>query len=104
VMLAEIVACAFSLVYYAIAVYDPDQMVGVRTRLDALYFTMSTMSTVGYGDVHAVSQLARGVVVVHLTFNLVFLGVLARLLQRRLGDRVEERRQASAGSSPRDIP
>jgi voltage-gated potassium channel len=92
VMLAEIVACAFSLVYYAIAVYDADEIVGVRTRLDALYFTLSTMSTVGYGDVHAASQLARGVVTAHLAFNLVFLGVLARLLQRQIGERTGTRR------------
>jgi hypothetical protein len=102
-MLAEIVACAFSLVYYAMAVDEANQMVGIETRLDALYFTLSTMSTVGYGDVHAVSQLARGVVCVHLAFNLVFLGVLARLLQRQLVDRADARRRGTTGPSGRDI-
>ena len=103
VMLAEIVACAFSLVYYAMAVHSPDELAGVRTRVDALYFTLSTMSTVGYGDVHAVSQLARGIVCAHLAFNLFFLGVLARLLQRQVVERSRERRGEAAGPSERDI-
>ena len=85
VVLAEIVACAFSLAYYALAV-EGDHFAGLHTRLDALYFTLATMTTVGYGDVHATSQVARGVVCAQLAFNLVFLGALARLLQRRLGD------------------
>lgn len=86
VMLAEIVAFAFSMAYYSLAVAGPN-FVGLHTRLDSLYFTLTTMTTVGYGDVRATSQLARGVVCVQLVFNLVFLGALARLLQRRLGDR-----------------
>lgn len=85
VMLAEIVACAFSLAYYALATQG-DHFAGMHTRLDALYFTLATMTTVGYGDVSATSQLARGVVCAQLAFNLAFLGALARLLQHRLGD------------------
>jgi hypothetical protein len=87
VMLAEVVTCTFSLAYYSLAVHDPAQFVGIHTRLDALYFTLTTMTTVGYGDIHAAAQLARAVVCVHLTFNLVFLAVLASLVRTRLGDR-----------------
>ncbi|WP_460797414.1 potassium channel family protein [Nocardioides pacificus] len=84
VMLAEIVACAFALAYYVLATQG-DHVAGVHTRLDALYFTLTTMTTVGYGDVRATSQLARGIVCVQLAFNLAFLGALARLIQHRLG-------------------
>jgi hypothetical protein len=87
VMLAEIVACTFSLAYYSLAVHDPAQFVGIRTRLDALYFTLTTMTTVGYGDIHAAAQLARALVCVQLAFNLVFLALLAHLLRTRLGAR-----------------
>lgn len=86
-MLVELVACIFSLAYYSLAVHDQGQFVGIHTRLDALYFTLTTMTTVGYGDIHAAAQLARALVCVHLAFNLVFLGLLARLLRHRLGDR-----------------
>ncbi|MBJ7357816.1 potassium channel family protein [Nocardioides sp.] len=84
VMLAEVAVCAFALIYYSLAIHGSGQLVGVHTRLDALYFTMTTMTTVGYGDVHASGQVARAVVCVHLAFNLVFLGLLANLVRRRL--------------------
>lgn len=84
VVLAEIVACAFALAYFALATQG-DHFVGIQTRLDALYFTLTTMTTVGYGDIRATTQLARGVVCAQLAFNLVFLGALTRLLQRRMG-------------------
>lgn len=87
VMLAEIVTCTFSLAYYSLEVHDPEQFVGINSRLDALYFTLTTMTTVGYGDIHAAAQLARALVCIQLAFNLVFLAVLAHLLRSRLGDR-----------------
>lgn len=89
VILVEITACVFALSYYALSVHDHGQFVGIRTRLDALYFTLTTMTTVGYGDVHAAAQLARALVCIHLVFNLVFLGLLARLLRYRLADRTD---------------
>ena len=49
------------------------QFVGLRTRLDALYFTGITMATVGYGDIHPSGQLARGVVLVQLVYTFAFL-------------------------------
>jgi voltage-gated potassium channel len=58
----------------------PHQMAEVHTKVDALYFTVSTLGTVGFGDAHAVGQLARIVVTLQITFDLVFLAVAVRLL------------------------
>lgn len=68
----------FALVYLRLA-QAPGQFTGLATRIDALYFTMTTLTTVGYGDVHADGQVARLVVTVQLAFDLVFLGLLARI-------------------------
>ncbi|MDR6863323.1 Na+/H+-dicarboxylate symporter [Phycicoccus sp. 3266] len=59
------------------------QMVGIRTRLDALYFTLSTTATVGYGDIHPTGQLARAVASGHILFNVLLLGAVARLVTAR---------------------
>jgi voltage-gated potassium channel Kch len=80
----EIVLAAFSLSYYALAINTDGQMVGIATRLDALYFSTTTMTTVGYGDIHAAGQVARAVVTLHLAFNLVFVAVFANLVRTRL--------------------
>jgi hypothetical protein len=50
------------------------------TRTDSLYFTVTTFSTVGYGDIAAASQTARLVVVVQIVLDLILLGVGLRVL------------------------
>jgi voltage-gated potassium channel len=49
------------------------------TRTDALYFTVTTFSTVGYGDITAVSQSARLVVTAQMLLDLLALGLGIRV-------------------------
>jgi voltage-gated potassium channel len=65
----------FSTAYYLLAFAQPDQIEGLHTRTDALYFTMSTLSTVGFGDVHAAGQAARAMVTLQLAFDLLVIGI-----------------------------
>ena len=78
IMVLEVLAL-FSLTYLAIANY-PDQMNGLSTPLDALYFTMTTLMTIGFGDISAESQLARGTVLIQMFFSVVVLTASVRLL------------------------
>ncbi len=50
------------------------------TRLDALYFTITTFATVGYGDITAKSQAARAVVTGQMIIDLVLIGVIAKAI------------------------
>ncbi|KXK60035.1 ion transporter [Micromonospora rosaria] len=65
---------AFALADYVIAITAPEQFVNLRTRVDALYFALATLTTIGYGDVHAEGQFARSVVAVQMAFSI---GVIA---------------------------
>lgn len=58
----------------------PGQFTLLRTKTDSLYFNVSTLATVGFGDVHPVGQLARAAVTVQIVFNLVFLGTAVSLI------------------------
>jgi voltage-gated potassium channel len=49
------------------------------TRTDALYFTVTTFSTVGFGDITAVSQSARLVVTAQMLLDLLALGLGIRV-------------------------
>ena len=49
------------------------------TRTDSLYFTVTTFSTVGYGDITAASQTARLVVTVQIILDLLALGLGIRV-------------------------
>jgi len=83
----------FALADYVIAVSGPDQFADLGTKTDALYFALSTLTTVGYGDVHAAGQLARAVVTIQLVFNVVVVATGGSVLTRQFSARVRERRQ-----------
>ncbi len=76
----EIVLVVFSLTYFTLALHGHHEMAGLHTRVDALYFTATTIATVGYGDIHSVGQLARIVNTIQLVFDILFLAVFVRLI------------------------
>ena len=51
----------FAAVYYGFAHHAPGSVPGLRTRTDALYFSLTVTSTTGFGDIHAQSQAARAI-------------------------------------------
>jgi voltage-gated potassium channel len=77
---------------------------GLHTRMDALYFTVITVSTVGYGDVSPAGQAARAVVVVQILYNFVFLAAGTSALTRQIRGRVVRhahvRSRAAASGGP----
>jgi voltage-gated potassium channel len=50
------------------------------TRTDALYFTVTVFTTVGFGDITARSEAARVVLIVQMLADLVLLGAGVRVL------------------------
>jgi len=87
---------ALSLVVFA-ATYltlarDPGQFQGVlRTRTDALYFTVVTASTIGYGDITPVGQNARVVVMLQVLYNFVFIAAALTAFTTRMRERATTR-------------
>ena len=79
-----VVMTIFALCFLTVEQRDPSQFDGLETRLDALYFTVTTAASVGYGDVHAVGQAARAFVLVQMVFNVVFIGTAIALLSSRI--------------------
>jgi voltage-gated potassium channel len=80
----------FSSAYLALA-HSPGEFKGLHTRLDALYFTVITVSTVGYGDVAPSGQTARAIVIVQIGYNFVFLTAAASAITTQMRGRVVER-------------
>jgi hypothetical protein len=74
----------FALGYASLEQHDPGQVAGLETRLDALYFTMATLLTIGYGDVHPAGQAARALAVVQMLFNVVVLATAATTIGSRV--------------------
>jgi voltage-gated potassium channel len=75
----------------------PDQFVSLSSKTDALYFNVSTLATVGFGDVHPIGQLARAAVTLQIIFNLVFLGTAVSIISGFF--RTRARRTVPGGSA-----
>lgn len=89
-IVAGMVVFGFSSVYLAIN-RNSTQFEGMSTRLDAIYFTITTVATVGYGDVHPTGQLARALVSLQMLFDLTLLALSVRLLSAAAKERVSGR-------------
>ena len=70
----------FSTTHYLVNALNPGSYSEPMTRFDALYFTVSTFATVGFGDITAISVPARFATLVQMIGGLVLIGVVARVL------------------------
>ncbi|WP_286928741.1 MULTISPECIES: potassium channel family protein [Aeromicrobium] len=65
--------------YLSASLGDPDAFSQQLDRTDALYFTVSTFVTVGFGDIVAHSEAMRIAVTVQMILDLVVLGAVVRI-------------------------
>ena len=70
----------FASVYVATSASDADAFSEVLDHTGALYFALTTATTVGFGDIAPRSNPARIVVMVQMVANVVVIGVATRLL------------------------
>lgn len=69
----------FSATYFMMDQYSKGSFSQAMTRLDALYFTVCTFSTVGFGDITAVSEPARVITILQIVLDLVLLGLVVKV-------------------------
>jgi voltage-gated potassium channel len=80
--------CLFALLYSSMSSTDPSSFSEPLTKTDALYFTISTFATVGFGDITPVNQLARAVVSVQMIADLGALLLIAKVAFFAAGQRL----------------
>jgi voltage-gated potassium channel len=82
----------FAFTFLTISRADPQSFSESLGRVDAMYFTVSTVATVGFGDITPTSPGARIVVTFQMLFDLALLAGLVRLvvLATRTGLRRQE--------------
>jgi hypothetical protein len=89
VVLLALLVVGFSAVYYGMD-RNGTQFAGLGDRVDSIYFTVTTLGTVGFGDITPTGSAARLIVTVQILFDLVFLGVAVRVFgsaaRRRAGN------------------
>jgi hypothetical protein len=91
----------FASTYYVMERASAASFTESLTKTDALYFTVTVFSTVGFGDIAAKSEAARVVLIVQMLGDLALLGAGARILlgavRRGQQRRTDTGQQASPG-------
>ena len=82
-LLMSLSVLVFATAYQALA-QRPGELDGIATRLDALYFTLVTLATVGYGDITPHGQAARLVTILQILYTFIFLTAAATALTNHL--------------------
>jgi voltage-gated potassium channel len=70
----------FASTYFVMARLSPGSFTAPLTRTDALYFTVTVFSTVGFGDITAKTETARLVVTGQMIADLVVLGLAIKAI------------------------
>ena len=70
------------------------------TRTDALYFTVTVFSTVGFGDITPKSETARVVLIVQMLGDLAVLGAGIRVLLGAVQRGRQQRPDTGGGAGP----
>jgi voltage-gated potassium channel len=80
---------SFAGIYIGLSSYDAGAFDEQLDHVGALYFALTTLTTIGYGDISPVSNAARIVVMVQMVVDVVILGVFIRLVINAVRSRLE---------------
>src|SRR6185437_8324917 len=70
----------FASAYFLVGNADADSFTQPLSKTDALYFTITVFSTVGFGDITAKTEVARILVSIQMMFDLAVFGLVAKLI------------------------
>ena len=90
----------FATVYFLMEHSVPNAFTEPMTRLDALYFTVTVLSTVGFGDIAARSELARALTTVQMLGDLLLIGLVARVLLNAVQTGLASRAHTTVNDPP----
>lgn len=91
IMLSLAALLTFAAAYRAMATFPGEFEGNISTRLDALYFMVVTLATVGYGDITPSGQVARAVVIVQLLYSFSVLAAGVTAVSTRTRKQVTEK-------------
>jgi voltage-gated potassium channel len=103
VMVATLFVVVVAWVHVALASQDPQAYSEVMTRLDGIYFTVTVLATVGFGDITPVSEQARAFTTIQMVMGVALLGAGVRVLIAVAKSVADERKGfTSAAQDPHD--
>jgi Ion channel len=98
VMVATLFVVVVASVHIALATQDPQAYSEALTRLDGIYFTVTVLATVGFGDITPVSEAARSFTTIQMVLGVALLGAGVRVLVA-VAKAVAEQRKGSTSAA-----
>jgi hypothetical protein len=92
----------FASTYYLMERASAANFTQPLTRTDALYFSVTVFTTVGFGDIAAKSETARVLLIVQMLADLALLGAGARVLLGAVRRGQQRRSDTGDGAGPGD--
>ena len=71
---------AFAITYLTLSKQDPQSFSTPLAKMNGLYFTVTVLTTVGFGDITPRTSVAQAITTIQMLLDLVFLAVGVRLL------------------------
>ncbi len=94
-LVATLFVVVMASIHFGLARATPSSYSEALDRMDALYFTVTTLATVGFGDITPTSGVTRAVTTVQMVLGVILLGAGLRLLVGIARMIVDERRSGS---------
>ncbi|MEH0449199.1 potassium channel family protein [Streptomyces sp. B21-102] len=89
----------FSGAYFLLERGTPGSFSEPLTRTDSLYFTLTVFSTVGFGDITAVTQTARVLTMVQMVGNILLVGVAAKVVASAVRTGLHRKEKGETGGT-----
>lgn len=90
-LLFALLLLGYAYLYHSISTFDSDAFTTViGTKIAALYFSVTTLSTVGFGEISPGNDTARMVVMSQMILDLTLLGLGVKLLSQASKNRAQE--------------
>jgi hypothetical protein len=79
---------------------DPAAFGGELSRTEALYFSITMLSTVGFGDITPKTDPARAVIMIQMVADLVLVGAIVKLISGAASHRSAQVHGSQAHEDP----
>jgi voltage-gated potassium channel len=94
----------FSITYLAISHARPDSFSEHLDKVSAMYFVVTTLATVGYGDITPTTHTTQVLATIQMLLDLVVIAVTARVLLRVANTALSKRRSSEQATDEQPNP
>jgi hypothetical protein len=96
VVTVPLLVLTFAATYVVVDHNSPGSFSEALSRLDAAYFSVTVLATVGFGDITPLTEAARSLVMAQMLVDLAFVGLVAKVLVGAVRRRRDEMQSAAA--------